>query len=155
MDGTDSRQMESREKVLGKLTGLHTGEEIIYLGCVINCGAGHCVHKVRRKNGKITAIEPDDHYNRGVGREDVGLNDTDLMKNRLQPRGCPMGWVFHKLLDSPDRILYPLKRVEGSKRMEGKYERISWDEALDLVAKKMEEAVDNYGPYSITTAYQR
>jgi len=37
MDGTDSTQMESREKVLGKLTGLHKGEEIVYSGCVINC----------------------------------------------------------------------------------------------------------------------
>ena len=149
-----SSTINSREAVVGKLKALHVDEEIVYSGCVINCGAGHCVHKIRRKNGKITAIEPDDHYNRGVGREDVVLNDTDLMKNHLQTRGCPMAWVFHKLIETPDRILYPLKRVEGSKRMEGKYERISWDEALDLVAKKMEEAVDNYGPYSITTAYQ-
>ena len=51
----------SREAVVGKLKALHAGEETVYSGCVINCGAGHCVHKVRRKNGKITAIEPDDH----------------------------------------------------------------------------------------------
>ncbi len=144
----------SGSAVVQRLKSLHMGEDSIYTGCVINCGAGHCVLKVRRKNGKITAIEPDDHYNVGVGREDEVVNDTDLMKNRLQLRGCPMAWVFHKLLDSPDRILYPLKRVEGSRRMEGKYERISWDEALDLVASKMEEVVDKYGPYSITTAYQ-
>jgi len=152
MEGIELAQ--AREAVLGKLKALHTDEDVVYSGCVINCGAGHCVLKVRRKDGKITAIEPDDHYNPGVGREDAVVNDTDLMKNRLQVRGCPMAWVFHKLLDSPDRILYPLKRVEGSRRMEGKYERISWDEALDLVASKMEEVVDKYGPYSITTAYQ-
>ena len=121
----DSRVIEAREAVVGKLKALHAGEEFVYTGCVINCGAGHCILKVRRKNGKITAIEPDDHYNPGIGREDTVLNDTNLMKNRLQLRGCPMAWVFHKLLDSPDRILYPLKRVEGSRRMEGKYERIS------------------------------
>lgn len=154
MEAIQRLASESRQKVVGNLKALHSGEETVYSGCVINCGAGHCVLKVRRKNGKITAIEPDDHYNRGVGREDSVLTDTDLIKNRLQARGCPMGWVFHKLAASPDRILYPLKRVAGSKRMEGRYERISWDEALDLVASKMEEMVDKYGPYSITTAYQ-
>ncbi|HJX11638.1 MAG TPA: molybdopterin-dependent oxidoreductase, partial [Candidatus Binatia bacterium] len=154
MDGTDSAQLESREKVLGKLTGLHRGEEIVYSGCVINCGAGHCVHRVRRKNGKITAIEPDDHYNPGVAREDNVLTDTDFIKNRLQLRGCPMAWVFHKLLDTPDRILHPLKRKEGTRRGEGQYEAISWEEALDLVANKMKEVVQKYGPYSVTTAYQ-
>ncbi|HZD41518.1 MAG TPA: hypothetical protein VE131_12405, partial [Terriglobales bacterium] len=133
METAQSTESQSRNAVLAKLSALHSDEEIIYSGCVINCGAGHCVHKIRRKNGKITAIEPDDHYNRGVGREDINLNDRDFIKNHLQTRGCPMAWVFHKLRETPDRILYPLKRVEGSKRMEGKYERISWDEALDLV----------------------
>ena len=54
MNDIDSRHTESREKVVGKLTALHAGEETVYSGCVINCGAGHCVHRVRRKNGKIT-----------------------------------------------------------------------------------------------------
>ncbi len=148
------RADSSREAVVSKLKALHADEEIVYSGCVINCGAGQCVLKVRRKNGKITAIEPDDHYYPGVAREDNVATETDLINNRLQLRGCPMAWVFHKLAYAPDRILYPLKRVEGSKRMEGRYERISWDEALDLVAQKMEEMVDKHGPYSITTAYQ-
>ncbi|MBI2533061.1 MAG: molybdopterin-dependent oxidoreductase, partial [Deltaproteobacteria bacterium] len=65
------------------------------------------------------------------------LTDTDFIKNRLQLRGCPMAWVFHKLLDTSDRILHPLKRKEGTRRGEGQYEAISWEEALDLVASKM------------------
>jgi anaerobic dimethyl sulfoxide reductase subunit A len=143
-----------RAQVIDNLKALHAGEETVYSGCVINCGAGHCILKVRRKNGRISAIEPDDHYFPGVAREDNLATDEDLIKNRLQLRGCPMAWVFHKLAYAPDRILYPLKRVAGTKRMEGRYERISWEEALELVAKKMEEIVDRYGPYSITTAYQ-
>jgi anaerobic dimethyl sulfoxide reductase subunit A len=154
MEAIDVGRNESRAKVVGKLKTLHAGEEMVYSGCVINCGAGQCVLKVRRKNGKITAIEPDDHYFPGVAREDNVATETDIIKNRFQLRGCPMAWVFHKLAYAPDRILHPLKRVEGSKRMEGRYERISWDEALDLVARNMEETVDKYGPYSITTAYQ-
>ncbi len=154
MDAIDVGRSESRARVVGRLKTLHVGEETVYSGCVINCGAGQCVLKVRRKDGKITAIEPDDHYFPGVAREDNLTTEADIIKNRFQLRGCPMAWAFHKLAYAPDRILYPLKRVEGSKRMEGRYERISWDEALDLVARNMEETVDKYGPYSITTAYQ-
>src|SRR3970040_2359924 len=142
MESTASGVTDSRKAVVERLKSLHTGEESIYTGCVINCGGGHCVHRVRRKNGKITAIEPDDHYNPGVAREDNVLTDTDFIKNLLQLRGCPMAWVFHKLLDTPDRILHPLKRKEGTRRGEGLYEAISWEEALDLVANKMKEVVE-------------
>jgi anaerobic dimethyl sulfoxide reductase subunit A len=154
MEAINAGLSESRARVVGKLQALHSGEESVYTGCVINCGAGQCVLKVRRRNGKITAIEPDDHYFPGVAREDNLATEADIVKNRFQLRGCPMAWAFHKLAYAPDRILHPLKRVAGSKRMEGRYERISWDEALDLVAKNMEDIVDKYGPYSITTAYQ-
>lgn len=142
-----------RDGIIRKLKGLHADEEVLYTGCRINCGGSQCVLRVRRRDGKVTAIEPDDHYNRGVGREDVVLSDLDLIKNRLQLRGCPMGWMFHKLAYSPERILYPMKRAEGSKRGEGKFERITWDEALDLVANKMKEVVERYGPYSVFTPY--
>ena len=35
----------------------------------------------------------------------------------------------------PDRLLYPMKRI--GKKGEGKFERISWDEALDIVSKEI------------------
>ncbi|MBI4492697.1 MAG: molybdopterin-dependent oxidoreductase [Chloroflexi bacterium] len=142
-----------REAVVAELQRLHAGEETVYTGCRINCGGNQCVLKVRRRGGVATAIEPDDHYHPGVGREDAVVSDLDLVRNRVQQRGCPMAWVWHKLAASPDRILYPLKRVAGSRRGEGKFERISWDEALDLVAGKMQEMVERYGPYSIMTGY--
>ncbi len=153
MEGMESRETASREAVVGKLKALHAGEDSVYTGCRINCGGSQCVLKVRRRNGVVTAIEPDDHYNPGVGREDSVLSDLNLIKNQLQLRGCPMAWVWHKLAYSPERILYPMKRVEGARRGEGKFERISWDEALDLVAGKMKEMVKLYGPYSIITPY--
>ena len=43
----------------------------------------------------------------------------------------------------PDRVLTPLVRV--GKRGEGKFRKASWDEALDIVAKKMLEIKDKYG----------
>ncbi|MBI2361674.1 MAG: molybdopterin-dependent oxidoreductase, partial [Deltaproteobacteria bacterium] len=142
-----------RDGIVRKLKNLHADEEVLYTGCRINCGGSQCVLKVRRRNGKVTAIEPDDHYNRGVGREDAVVSDADLIKNRLQLRGCPMAWVWHKLAYAPERLLYPMKRIEGAKRGEARFERISWNQALDLLAGKMEEMVENYGPYSIITPY--
>ncbi len=50
-------------------------------------------------------------------------------------------------LYGPDRILHPAKRV-GPKGA-GEFERISWDEALDLVAAKMREAKELHGGEAI------
>ncbi len=47
----------------------------------------------------------------------------------------------------PDRLLYPQRRV-GTKG-EGKFERISWDEALDEIARRLETTVREHGPESI------
>ncbi len=48
---------------------------------------------------------------------------------------------------SPDRILHPLKRV-GPKG-EGRFERITWDEALDTVAARFREVITAHGPQAI------
>ncbi len=48
---------------------------------------------------------------------------------------------------SPDRVLYPLRRV-GPKG-EGRFERISWDEALDEIATRFQSIIDEYGSQAI------
>jgi anaerobic selenocysteine-containing dehydrogenase len=48
---------------------------------------------------------------------------------------------------SPERILHPLKRVGG--KGEGRFERISWDEALDVISGRLRELVAVHGPESI------
>ncbi|ONI38686.1 dehydrogenase [Candidatus Epulonipiscium fishelsonii] len=55
-------------------------------------------------------------------------------------------WVYHA-----DRLLYPMKRV-GAKG-EGKFEQISWDEALETIATKIKENVDKFGPESVLKYY--
>lgn len=82
MNHLNSGLADKRDAVVGKLRGLHANEETLYTDCRINCGGSQCVLRVRRRNGVVTAIEPDDHYNRGVGREDAVLSDLDLIKNR-------------------------------------------------------------------------
>ncbi len=54
-------------------------------------------------------------------------------------RNCAKGPATVNQLTDPDRILYPLKRV--GKRGEGKWERVSWDEALDDIAGRLHKAI--------------
>ena len=54
-------------------------------------------------------------------------------------RNCAKGPATINQITDPDRILYPLKRT--GKRGEGKWERVSWDEALDTVAARIRKAL--------------
>lgn len=132
----------------------HEGETTAYTSCICNCGGtSQCVFKAHIKDGKVVAVEPDDRYNTGVGREDEVLTEADLAKVRLQRRPCTKGLVFYRYIYRPDRILYPLKRAPGSRRGDGKFVRISWDEALTTIADKMKYFKEKFGPYSVITPY--
>ena len=56
---------------------------------------------------------------------------------------CSKGNAALEILDHPDRLRTPLRRKGDD------WERISWDEALDLVAKGLDRALNSYGPDSI------
>ncbi|MCF6227426.1 MAG: molybdopterin-dependent oxidoreductase [Planctomycetes bacterium] len=64
--------------------------------------------------------------------------------NPLHPgsrgRNCAKGPATINQIDDPDRILYPLKRV--GKRGEGKWERVSWADALKDIGGKIAQAFD-------------
>jgi anaerobic selenocysteine-containing dehydrogenase len=64
---------------------------------------------------------------------------------------CVKGLAFLQLVYHPDRIIYPMKRA--GKRGEGKWQRISWDVALDMVAAKFKEIIKEYGPESVTWSW--
>ncbi|WP_030455098.1 molybdopterin-containing oxidoreductase family protein [Herbidospora cretacea] len=76
---------------------------------------------------------------------------TSLRGNKEQPytRGalCVKVNRYLEHAASPDRILHPMKRVgpKGS----GQFERISWDEALDILAVRLREIVDTHGGEAI------
>ena len=64
---------------------------------------------------------------------------------------CPMGLSSTQVLYHPKRNKYPMKRVGG--RGEGKWQRISWDEALDTVAARFKEIAAKWGPESVTWSW--
>jgi len=53
-------------------------------------------------------------------------------------RNCAKGPATHNQIYDPERILYPLKRV--GERGEGKWKRITWEQALEEIATKMRES---------------
>ena len=83
-------------------------DRVVYTTCMCNCGSNHqCVLKAHVKDGRGVAVEPDDRYNTGVGREDEVLSEQELIQTRLQRRPCTKGLAFHKYLYHPDRLLSP------------------------------------------------
>ena len=78
--------------------------------------------------------------------EDGVVTKLDPNPKFLKSRGmlCARGNAGVAQVYDPDRLKYPLLRV--GERGEGKWKRISWDEALDLAARKMQEVREKYLP---------
>jgi anaerobic selenocysteine-containing dehydrogenase len=93
---------------------------------------GGCGQKLYVKDGRLIKVE---------GDEDHPWN---------QGRSCPRVLAMTQYTYHPDRITYPLKRA--GKRGEGKFERISWDEAFDTCENRMKEIRDKYGAESVIFA---
>jgi thiosulfate reductase / polysulfide reductase chain A len=92
------------------------------------CGVG-CFVETRLVDGKPVSIKPD----RSAGF----------------PADCPRAGQAMDYHDHRERINFPMKRV--GKRGEGKWQRITWDQALDEIAGKMLELRDRHGPESVLT----
>ncbi|WP_067522611.1 DMSO/selenate family reductase complex A subunit [Endozoicomonas ascidiicola] len=112
-------------------------ESIHYSACLVNCGS-RCPLKVHVTDGVITKISTED-----------GIDDKVFGKHKIKPclRGRSVRWRTY----NPDRIKYPMKRV--GKRGEGKFERISWDEATTIIAKELRRVIDTYGNEAIYYQY--
>ncbi len=85
-----------------------------------NCG-GRCLLRVFVKDGVIFRIDGDD-------RTPDNLSDPQL-------RPCIRGRAYRRRQYHPDRLKYPMRRT--GKRDSGQFERISWDNALDLMTSQM------------------
>ncbi|HKI83411.1 MAG TPA: molybdopterin-dependent oxidoreductase [Candidatus Krumholzibacteria bacterium] len=66
--------------------------------------------------------------------------------NRATPEGpCLKGLSYLERVTSPDRILHPLRRKQGSDT----FERVDWETALDLITAKLTKAREEFGPQSV------
>jgi len=104
----------------------------------VDCYPGGCPWRVYTKDGKVIREEQ-----AGVFTPiEAGIPD-------MNPMGCQKGACWSDLLDAPDRVTQPLKRI--GERGEGKFKPVAWDEALNDIADAMLDAINDQGPESIIT----
>ncbi len=65
----------------------------------------------------------------------------------MNPMGCQKGAAWTRQLQPDQRVIYPMRRV--GERGDGRWERISWDEATTEIADAILDAMADTGPESI------
>jgi len=105
------------------------GETVVPTFCGL-CGPGcACGVYAFVKNGRFTKV---------AGMKEAPINQGGLCaKGNAAPQ-----WVY-----SPDRLKYPLKKV--GKKGEGRFKKISWDEALHIIADTLKQQKEKYGPETL------
>jgi len=103
-----------------------SGKKVIQTTCK-SCHGG-CGVLVTVENGLITYIEG---------------NPKSPMRGTM----CAKGLASIQHINHPGRLVYPMKRVGN--RGEGRWQRISWNEALDAVANKIKGYIEKYGANSV------
>lgn len=102
------------------------GEQVVTSMCGV-CPAG-CGVEAHLRQGRLERIAPlPDH-----------------------PQGliCPRGAHAAEVVYSPDRLLYPERRVGA--RGAGRFERITWDQAYDLLVSRLLSVAAQYGPEAVS-----
>jgi len=111
----------------GQGDSLEPGErKIVSTGGRNNCG-GKCVIKATVQEGCILNVAADDSLS-------------------PQIRACVRGRGYRQLYMTGRRLRYPMKRA--AERGAGKFKRISWDEAADIITSEWVRIRDRYGPTS-------
>ncbi len=94
--------------------------------CPRNCYST-CSMRVHVEGGRIRRIEP--HPG-----------------NAATPEGlCLKGLSYYERVYSPDRLLYPMRRLPGK----DVFERVSWDDGLGLIAERLRQLREGLGPRSV------
>jgi anaerobic dimethyl sulfoxide reductase subunit A len=107
------------------------GEIVVTSTCGHNCG-GRCAVNAHVRDGQIVKIS----------------TDPRRWTPEMPPlHACVRGFGQAERVNHPDRLKHPLRRT--GPRGSGEFERVSWDEALDEVARQMLRVRDTYGSAAI------
>jgi anaerobic dimethyl sulfoxide reductase subunit A len=110
------------------------GEAVVTSTCGHNCG-GRCVVNAHVVDGRIVKIS----------------TDPRKWTPEVPPlHACVRGYGQVERVYHPERLRHPLRRV--GPRGSGAFERVSWEEALDAVAREMLRIRDTYGNAAILDA---
>lgn len=119
----NARSAGAQSNLLAKRNG-----EVVYHSCLRNCAA-RCLLKFRVQDGRMTYV---------TGAEEQA-------KTGKAP--CLKGQSYVQYTYAPDRILHPMERV-GAKG-DGKWRRISWDEAYKKISDRLKAVIAEHGSESI------
>jgi anaerobic selenocysteine-containing dehydrogenase len=112
------------------------------------------------ENGRVIRIRPY-HYDEKYTREQINPwrieKNGKILEPLMKTQPAPYQIAYKKRVYSPNRILYPLKRIDwdpnGNRnpqnRGKSKYKRISWDEAATIIASEIRRVREKYGPYAV------
>ena len=130
--GVGTKLLVERKEETKPVSAKEESPETIISTCSINNCGGRCVIKAHVKDGAVVRVS----------------TDTQAGGNLSTPplRACVRGRNYRSMLYHPDRLKFPMKRV--GKRGEGKFERISWNEAIETIAAQIKRIGDTYGPES-------
>lgn len=103
--------------------------KVIRTACPAHCGIDACGINAFVKDGEIIKLEPAD------------------FPLEMDKRICLRGLSSLDITYHPDRLRYPLKRIGN--RGDGKFERISWDQAYDVIVENYKRISEKYGWKSI------
>lgn len=105
-------------------------EQIFTSSCRGNCMGG-CPLNLTVRNGQLVKVAP---------------AEVPFPEYR---RICQRGRTHIQTVYNEKRIQYPLRRVEGTERGAGEWERISWEEAISEICTKWNSYREEFGPSSI------
>ncbi|MGM8762420.1 DMSO/selenate family reductase complex A subunit [Enterobacter asburiae] len=111
-------------------------DKVVWGACSVNCGS-RCALRLHVRDDEVYWVETDN-------------TGEDIYGNH-QVRACLRGRSIRRRINHPDRLNYPMKRV--GKRGEGKFERITWDEALDAITASLKNVVSKYGNEAVYINY--
>lgn len=120
--------------------GMADADQTVWSSCTVNCGS-RCPLRLQVKDGVVVRVLDDD-------------TGDDTIENR-SIRACVRGRSIRQRMYSPERLKTPLRRKPGTKRGDGEWEEISWEEALDEVAEKINKFRNDpkHGPQSVHVIY--
>ncbi|MEF9877432.1 MAG: molybdopterin-dependent oxidoreductase, partial [Gordonibacter sp.] len=129
----------SADKALADEATGAAAEQVFRTSCRGNCGS-RCPQEVVVREGKV------------VRTTAAQLPGEDKVRRRL----CVKGYTQPQRLYEPDRLKYPMKRTSwspdnpsGDQRGNGDWERISWDEAIEIVSTQIGAIMEQHGPSSV------
>ncbi len=111
-------------------------DKVAWASHCIDCYPGNCPMRVYVKDGIAWREEPAAVF------PQIEKNVPDL-----NPMGCQKGAGWTRTLYGKERVLYPLKRA--GERGEGKWERVTWDQAATEIADAILDTLEEEGSESI------